>query len=76
MTLEECRRFYADEIRFAGNVQSPALVEAFARVPRETFLGPGPWEIASADLRGLSALGAMQMTYTTVDDPASTTTWS
>jgi protein-L-isoaspartate(D-aspartate) O-methyltransferase len=69
MTLEECRRFYADEIRFAANVHLPALIDAFARVPREQFLGPGPWEIASADMRGLSALGAMQMSYTLVDDP-------
>ena len=69
MPLEECRRFYSDEIRFAGNIQSAALLEAFARVPREKFLGPGPWQIASANLRGLSALGAMQMSYTRVDDP-------
>lgn len=69
MTLEECRRFFADEIRLAGNIRTPRLVEAFARVQREQFLGPGPWEIASADVRGLSALGAMQMSYTPVDDP-------
>ena len=69
MTIEECRRFYSEEIRFTGNIQSPALAEAFARVPREKFLGPGTWEIASADVRGLSALGAIQMSYTAVDDP-------
>jgi protein-L-isoaspartate(D-aspartate) O-methyltransferase len=69
MTIEECRRFYSEEIRFTGNIQSAALAEAFARVPREKFLGPGPWEIASADVRGLSALGAIQMSYTPVADP-------
>lgn len=69
MTLDECRRFFADEIRFAANLHSPDLVEAFARVPREEFLGPAPWEIASADVRGLSALGAVQMSYTSIDDP-------
>lgn len=69
MTLEECRSFYADEIRFAANLQSASLVEAFSRVPREEFLGPGPWEIGSAETRGLSALGATQMSYTQVDDP-------
>jgi protein-L-isoaspartate(D-aspartate) O-methyltransferase len=68
MTLEECRRFYADEVRFSANVQTPGLVEAFARVPREKFLGPGPWEIGSAEVRSLAALGAMQMVYTTVSD--------
>ena len=43
MRLEDYRRFYADEIRWAAGIQSPALVEAFARVPRESFLGPPPW---------------------------------
>jgi protein-L-isoaspartate(D-aspartate) O-methyltransferase len=50
MTLEDCRRFYAEEIGYAANVQSLALLTAFARVPRENFLGPGPWRIASSDL--------------------------
>lgn len=69
MTIDECRRFYSEEIRFTGNVHSPALVEAFARVPREKFLGPGPWEIASPEMRGLSAACAMQVSYTPVGDP-------
>ena len=69
MTIDDCRRFYAQEIRFTANVRSSALVEAFARVPREKFLGPGPWEVASADVRGLVASGAMQMSHTPVDDP-------
>jgi protein-L-isoaspartate O-methyltransferase len=55
LTLDQCRLFYSEEIRFTGNVQSPALVEAFARVPREKFLGPGPWEIASAEIRETQA---------------------
>jgi protein-L-isoaspartate(D-aspartate) O-methyltransferase len=50
MTLEECRRFYSEEIRFAANINSDALIEAFARVPRENFLGSGPWKIASVEL--------------------------
>jgi protein-L-isoaspartate(D-aspartate) O-methyltransferase len=69
MTLEECRQFYADEVRFAAHISTPGLAEAFAVVPREKFLGPGPWEIASADVRGMSAAGAIQMSYTPVDDP-------
>lgn len=69
MTLDECRGFYADEVRFAGNVASPELIIAFAKVPRERFLGSGPWEIASADARGLSALSAVQVSYTSVNDP-------
>lgn len=50
MTLEECRQFYSEEIRFAANINSAVLVEAFARVPREDFLGSGPWKIAAVDL--------------------------
>ena len=49
--LDAARRFFAEEIQWAANVQTDALVEAFARVPREEFLGPGPWDIAGADLR-------------------------
>jgi len=69
MNIEDCRRFYAEEIRFAANVHSPALLEAFARVPREDFLGPGPWEIASPDLKALSSLTKTQVSYTSVHDP-------
>jgi protein-L-isoaspartate(D-aspartate) O-methyltransferase len=50
MTLEECRRFYAEEIQYAANLKPGALVEAFARVPRESFLGMGPWQIGAPDL--------------------------
>ena len=50
MNLEDCRRFYAEEIRLAASVKSAALVEAFARVPRENFLGPGPWRFRSMDM--------------------------
>lgn len=45
MTLDECRRFYAEEIRYAANIHSQPLLDAFARIPRENFLGPGPWQI-------------------------------
>ena len=47
--LEQYRRFYAEEISvsaFAGASFS-ALVDAFARVPRERFLGPPPWRLFS-----------------------------
>ena len=57
MSLEDCRAFYAQEIRFAANVTTPGLVEAFARVPRENFLGPPPWLIGSAAARALSVVG-------------------
>lgn len=50
MTLEECRRFYAEEIQYSTNILSKALIECFAHVPRENFLGAGPWKIAAVDL--------------------------
>src|SRR2546421_6281800 len=49
MELDDMRRFYAEEIRAVSNVQNDALAEAFARVRREHFLGPGPWQIATPD---------------------------
>ena len=69
MTLEDCREFYAKEVKFAANLSTPGLAEAYAKVPREKFLGPGPWQIGSADGRALSAAGLMQMSYVTVEDP-------
>jgi protein-L-isoaspartate(D-aspartate) O-methyltransferase len=45
--LEEIRDRYAAEIRATANLQSEALVRALANVPREHFLGPGPWQILS-----------------------------
>jgi protein-L-isoaspartate(D-aspartate) O-methyltransferase len=45
--LEARRQFYAEELRAVANIRSAALVQAFATVPREQFLGPGPWQIAA-----------------------------
>ena len=41
------RRQFADEIAAIANLKTRALVEAFAAVPREQFLPPGPWFIRS-----------------------------
>jgi protein-L-isoaspartate(D-aspartate) O-methyltransferase len=43
--IEEARRRYAEELRSAGSLRSEPLVRAFATVPRELYLGPGPWKI-------------------------------
>jgi protein-L-isoaspartate(D-aspartate) O-methyltransferase len=69
MGMEECRRFYSEEIRIAAGVHSPALVEAFARVPREMFFGPGPWQIASPDQAGMAGAGLGGAYYSTTSDP-------
>ncbi len=39
------RRQFAEEVIAVAGIDSPRLLEAFARVPREDFLGAGPWEI-------------------------------
>jgi len=53
--LAVLREFYAEELRAVSNVRSPSLVRAFATVPREHFLGAGPWEIlAPADPGGVA----------------------
>jgi protein-L-isoaspartate(D-aspartate) O-methyltransferase len=44
-SLEAARRSYAEELRSLTHMSSPALFAAFATVPRERFVGPGPWRI-------------------------------
>lgn len=44
-SIEAARRFYAEELRSLTRMSSSALFAAFATVPRERFLGPGPWRI-------------------------------
>ena len=39
------RRAYAKQILAAAQVDNSDLEQAFAQVPREDFLGPGPWVI-------------------------------
>jgi protein-L-isoaspartate(D-aspartate) O-methyltransferase len=45
----DARTFYAEELQAVCNLQTPALVRALATVPRERFLGPGPWRIRGMD---------------------------
>jgi protein-L-isoaspartate(D-aspartate) O-methyltransferase len=46
-SIEEARQRYAEELRFTAKLGSRAVIEAFAAVPRERFLGPGPWRVLS-----------------------------
>jgi len=46
-SIAEARRGYTEELRFTAKVASQAVIDAFATVPRERFLGPGPWLILS-----------------------------
>jgi protein-L-isoaspartate(D-aspartate) O-methyltransferase len=50
MDLTTRRQFYAEEVCAIAGVVDPVLVGAFATVPRERFLGPGPWSIAVTEL--------------------------
>src|ERR1700736_2946607 len=44
--LVEIRRWYARDLRLRTPVtRNMSVVDAFATVPREKFLGPGPWSI-------------------------------
>ena len=46
MNLSEIRRRYAESLCATVGVTAGALMDAFARVPRERFLDAGPWRVA------------------------------
>lgn len=53
--LDTRRQLSAEELRALSNLRSTAFVRAFAKVPREHFVGPGPWHIvAPAEPGGIS----------------------
>jgi protein-L-isoaspartate(D-aspartate) O-methyltransferase len=62
MTLEQ-RRFFAEEVQIVANLRTSLLIEAFATIPREKFLRPGPWLI-----RGEGDIGGPPRA-TSDDDP-------
>lgn len=43
--LAVLRRAYARQVTFLGNTNNAALENAYADVPREAYLGQGPWPI-------------------------------
>lgn len=47
-SIEAARRFYAEELCRINDISSPGILAAFATVPRERFVGPGPWIIQSS----------------------------
>lgn len=44
-SIESIRRFYAEFIVKSADCEDERLVRAFASVPREDYIGPGPWPI-------------------------------
>jgi protein-L-isoaspartate(D-aspartate) O-methyltransferase len=47
ISVTTARQLYAEELRFSARIRSGAVLDAFATVPREAFVGPGPWRIKS-----------------------------
>ena len=43
--LDTQRRWFAEELRWSARLKSERLVDAFATVPREAFLGGAPWHM-------------------------------
>ena len=43
--LKILRRAYAKQILAAADARDPRVEDAFATVPREDYLGPGPWPV-------------------------------
>ncbi len=43
--IEAARERYAQEFAYTAHLTSAAVIRAFSRVPRERYLGPGPWRI-------------------------------
>lgn len=54
--LDELRRAYAAEVQAIAGLEASPLVEALAKVPRERFLGPGPWKVMKPLEHGLDYL--------------------
>ena len=46
--LQQARARFAKEIQQQGRIKSTGLIEGLATVPRENFMGPGPWKIMRA----------------------------
>jgi protein-L-isoaspartate(D-aspartate) O-methyltransferase len=44
-SLQEARQWFAEELRAVARLGDRRVVEAFATVPRERFVGPGPWRV-------------------------------
>jgi protein-L-isoaspartate(D-aspartate) O-methyltransferase len=47
VSVDSARRSWAEELCRINGIYSPAILNAFVTVPRERFVGPGPWTIQS-----------------------------
>lgn len=60
------RRAYAKQTLAAARIVNPRILAAYAQVPREDFLGPGPWQIMRM-LGGYAATPEADPVYLYVD---------
>jgi protein-L-isoaspartate(D-aspartate) O-methyltransferase len=60
--LATYRRFFAEEIEACAGLRTARLVEAFATIEREQFLGPGPWITRSESDFATSFAGTARQT--------------
>jgi protein-L-isoaspartate(D-aspartate) O-methyltransferase len=70
MEMDLRRRFFAEELEAVCKLRTPALVDAFARVPRDQFLPPGPWTVLSDSGESYMMGGAARTRLTQDADPA------
>jgi protein-L-isoaspartate(D-aspartate) O-methyltransferase len=71
MDLDLRRSFFAEEIEAVAKLRTPCLVAAFAAVPRERFLPPGPWAVvADSDLTFQLGSGPQRYRATPDADPS------
>ncbi|MGH6887890.1 MAG: protein-L-isoaspartate O-methyltransferase family protein [Rhizomicrobium sp.] len=62
VAIEEARRWFAEDLRIAAGLDTHPVIDAFACVPREIFLGPAPWRVGTR----VSGLGVESFGYRTV----------
>jgi protein-L-isoaspartate(D-aspartate) O-methyltransferase len=71
MDLTLRRRYFAEELEAVCRLRSPYLVNAFATVPREQYLGPGPWTVLAESILPPGGPGAgLGLRVTPDADPA------
>ena len=69
MDLAIVRRAFAKQILAIAGVNDPRVEDAFASVPREQFLGPGPWVLSKLFLESGVATPDADPVYVYTDYP-------
>ena len=56
--LADARRYYVEQIKARAQVTSPRILKAYRDIPRELFLGEGPWRIRSDVVSAYGSTGS------------------